>query len=85
MIRLNSKEFEQKLVRDYMQNPNPEDAKHLLDLVSAHKTNSLNYQMTEELENYCIDCMQEFATKFNADDSDEEIETKVRQSFGLET
>ena len=85
MITSNSKEFEQKLVRDYMQNPNPKDAKHLLDLASAHKTNSLSYEMTEELENYCIDCMQEFATKFNADDSDEEIETKVRQSFGLET
>ena len=85
MITSNSKEFEQKLVRDYMQNPNPKDAKHLLDLASAHKTNSLSYEMTEELENYCIDCMQEFATKFNADDSDEETETKVRQSFGIET
>ena len=85
MITSNSKEFEQKLVRDYMQNPNPEDAKHLLDLVSAHKTNSLSYEMTEELENYLIDCMQEFATKFNADDSDEETETKVRQSFGIES
>ena len=85
MITSNSKEFEQNLVRDYMQNPNPKDAKNLLDLASAHKTNSLSYEMTEELENYLIDCVQEFATKFNADDSDEETETKVRQSFGIET
>ena len=53
--------FEQQLARDYMQNPNPEYAKHLLELAAAHKTNSLNYEMTEELRQYLIDCVQEYA------------------------
>jgi len=53
--------FEQILVRDQMQNPTPERAAELLELAAAHKTNSLNYEMTEELRQYLIDCVQEYA------------------------
>ena len=47
--------FEQQLARDYMQNPNPEYAKHLLELAAAHKTNSLGYPMSDELKQFLID------------------------------
>ena len=53
--------FEQILVRDQMQNPTPERAAELLELAAAHKTNSLSYEMTEELRQYLIDCAQEYA------------------------
>ena len=75
--------FEQQLARDYMQNPNPEYAKHLLELAAAHKTNSLGYPMSDELKQFLIDCAQEFATNFNAEDSQEKLGTKARRSFGL--
>ena len=75
--------FEQQLARDYMQNPNPEYAKHLLELAAAHKTNSLGYPMSDELKQFLVDCAQEFATNFNTDDSTKKLGTKAKQSFGL--
>ena len=53
--------FEQTLVRDHMENPTPDKAAELLELAAAHKTNSLSYEMTEELRQYLIDCAQEYA------------------------
>jgi len=59
--------LEQTLVRDQMQNPKPEIAAELLELAAAHKTNSLSYEMTEELRQYLIDCAQEYAQGTNVD------------------
>ena len=59
--------YEQQMVRDHMQNPNPEYARELLELAAAHKTNSLDYPMTDELKNYLIDCVQEFASGTKAE------------------
>ena len=50
--------FEQALVREYMQNPTEKIAAELIELAAAHKTNSLDYEMTDELRQYMIDCMK---------------------------
>lgn len=54
--------FEQALVRECMQNPTPEYAAELLKLAAAHKTNSLDYPMSDELKVWLIDCAQEYAS-----------------------
>ena len=59
-LYVDEKLFESQLVREYMQNPTPEVSKELLNLIAAHKTNTLKYKITEELRQHEIDCWKKY-------------------------